>query len=173
MATRKKTEGTKKVASKTPVRKTTITPSKKKVVEEKKEEEKPIPPVIPEPKPVIEVKMEDIVEKGDLLWWRLNNNKSYRHKGSIIKPGQRFQARDSEIPLAFRDVIICIDPPERVAEVRELGIKKMVAVTPDFEVRPGKEEGKFDIVSLATGKIQNESPLEEKEAKDFCSKLNS
>lgn len=59
--------------------------------------------------------LENEVEHDALLWWKKTGGGSFRLKGRIIKPGERFKARPSDIPKGFRDVIrplgTIVDPP--------------------------------------------------------------
>jgi hypothetical protein len=88
---------------------------------------------------------------------------------TIIKPNQRFYAREEEIPQAFRDVIVEVEP-EKAAEVREEKEEKIEqSSAPGFKLQ--HRSGKWwDVVNEA-GKVQNEKALDKDAAQELLDSL--
>ena len=109
----------------------------------------------------------DVTEKK--IWWK-NSAGSFhaiidgRHK--IIKPGERFQAYEREIPKAFRNTIYSETP---------LPAKEPVKVAQaTFKAVPSETDNAlFDVVNVDTGKVINGHPLEKDEADLMARDLNT
>lgn len=88
---------------------------------------------------------------------------------TIIKPNQRFYAREEEIPKAFRDVVVEVEP-DKAAEVKKEKEEKIEASTaPKFELQ--HRSGKWwDVVNEA-GKVQNEKALDKDAAQELLNSL--
>lgn len=84
--------------------------------------------------------------------WRKEGKGSFRMaNGKIIKPGQVFTAKEEDIPIGFRDVII---PLDKLPEQEEI-----IPVKLDYSLVPtGDSDGLFNIIS-ANGKKLNEQSL--------------
>lgn len=103
-------------------------------------------------------------EPGKILW--ICKGSSFRMRsGKIIKHNQRFSASVEEIPSAFRDTIIPVNPEE---------LKKTETLTspvPELEYSlRTKGVGWFDVVD-GDGKVQNEKSLRKPEAEELLSSL--
>lgn len=46
------------------------------------------------------------VEHDAVIWWKKTGGGSFRLNNHIIKPGERFKARPSDIPKGMRDVVL-------------------------------------------------------------------
>jgi len=106
------------------------------------------------------------ITEGRILW--KNNGGTLRlRKNKIIKPGEKFKAYPHEIPKAFRDVIIALEPVTDFKEV-EMNIPSIT-----YTLKPSDEnEGFFDIYNSQNKKM-NELPLEEEVAKQLIKDLQS
>jgi len=78
-------------------------------------------------------------------------------KRRIIKPKETFEAKESEVPVAFRDVIVCLNK-----EVIQMEVASIDGVDQKPYQKVEIEDG-FNIVD-AEGTIMNEIPLSEEEA---------
>lgn len=89
---------------------------------------------------------------------------------TIIKPNQRFYAKEEEIPAAFRDVIIVVDPAmaEVVKKEKEEKVEKSTA--PEFKLQ--HRSGKWWDVVNESGKVQNEKALAKEDAEDLLNSLS-
>lgn len=99
----------------------------------------------------------------DPIDWRKIGGGSFRMKsGRIIKPNEKFKARPSEIPMAFRDVVVPLEPLPQPPplEVADAG----------YSLR-SRGPGWYDIVD-ANGKVMNESALRRDDAEEQLAKLN-
>ena len=125
----------------------------------------------------------------DLPKWRKDGRGSFRMaSGKIIKPGQIFSAKESDIPSAFRNLVVQINAEDE-KEAIIIPISKSPAfevqpITPavqkildDFNANPVCEEiapvevesddikveiagqGWYNVVNSTTGKILNEKKL--------------
>ena len=65
----------------------------------------------------------------ELKWWRNKGGTFRLNKKRVIKPNQTFQARESEIVPAFRDIIVPVTGRPAV---------KVDAPAPPVRVRPGR-----------------------------------
>lgn len=85
-------------------------------------------------------------------------------RGKIIKPNEVFSAYPSEIPEAFRDVIVPVDGEIRESTpVEDVGEKYHLV---------HKGRGWYDIVNTASGKAINDHGLREAEAKEKLESLS-
>ncbi len=88
--------------------------------------------------------------------------------GKIIKPNQRFTAKPSEIPLAFRDTIKPVDS-ELLAGI-EQAVEAEVQETVAAATVPGRYEvrerggGWYDVVDVEINKVMNDTALHGEDA---------
>lgn len=83
-------------------------------------------------------------------------------KGKLISRKERFLAHPNDIPKAFRDVVRPVEP---------LPVEPTLpAPAGGYESRK-RADGMFDIVD-ANGKVVNDKPMSEVDAKSILSKLN-
>jgi hypothetical protein len=84
----------------------------------------------------------------------------------IIKSGEVFSALPSEIPQAFKDTIIPLDP-EKAALVSKPPVPAKVS----YEIKPrGKSKSLFDVID-GQGKVMNTQPLAKGIAEQLISDL--
>jgi len=103
---------------------------------------------------------------GDLLWW-VNVSGTFRDKnGKIRKPNERFQARGEDIPVAFRDTVVC---QQEIPEPKEV-TQKVKSATKFSIVHKGGT--RFNVVNTLTGKIQNEGYLNKVDAQELLDTLS-
>ena len=110
---------------------------------------------VPIEKPAIAAKQEEVPTQVKIRWRNDGGTLRFR-KNQIIKPGEKFSAYPDEIPKAFRDVIIALEP------IQEGPIRPEIptnVVMPVYKMEPAEKEGFFDIYN-GNGKKMNESPLE-------------
>jgi hypothetical protein len=155
----------------------TITKTKKRIVPKQVTE--------PEAQLKIENKKEEITKpveaivvptletppvQGKIRWKNLSG-KTQRNilPGRILKPGEQFTAYPDQIPKAFRDVIIALEPIEDMNDrpVIPANISRMT-----YSLKPAEKEGFFDIYN-GKDKKMNEIPLEESTAKQLIKDLQS
>lgn len=120
-------------------------------------EDKPIPPVAAAPDP-----------DAPIRWRKLAGSGTFRMPGKIVKPGQVFTARPSQIPKVFRDTI------KPLAPMLEKEEKPVVSAT-DYRMEFWSEDGDvafYNVVQVASGKAINESPLPKAEAEKLMKELS-
>ncbi len=81
----------------------------------------------------------------------------------VIQRGTKFLALPSEIPEAFRDVVVPLDPIPRDDADEEAAV--------DTYSLKERDNGLFDVID-ANGKVVNDKPMKELEAKEVLSRLN-
>lgn len=106
---------------------------------------------------------EEVVKK----WRKVGGGVFLLNGNRWIKPNQEFYAKESEIPLAFRDTVICLE--EEKERISEEGGKESSNLS---SYAPGVEEFKlvrrnrsmwFDVVNSA-GKVMNDKPMTKENA---------
>jgi len=103
-----------------------------------------------------------------IRWRKAAGSGTFRLPGKIVKPGQVFTARRSEVPKAFRDSIKALDP---MLEKEE---KPVVSAT-DYRMDFWSEDGDvalYNVVQAASGKAMNESPLPKADAEKLLKDLS-
>ena len=108
-----------------------------------------------------------------ILWKKIGGGSFHANIGGrmmIIKPGETFSARTEEIPLAFRDTVVPVDP---VAASKAESKKEIVAKTSAPSKYSLRERGGnwWDVVS-EDGKIQNEKALRKPKAEELLESLS-
>jgi hypothetical protein len=110
----------------------------KEPTKEVKVDKIPEPEVKPKEEPIVEAN----VDPDAKVWWKKMGKGSLRFNHKIIKPGEKFRARPSEIPPQFRDLIV---PLEELASDNTV-IPEAKAVKAEYEIRPrGKSKTLFDV----------------------------
>lgn len=110
----------------------------------------------PEPEPEPEEKEPEYVDPDPVILWKKIGGGSLRLSKRLIPPGSQFKARLSEIPKAFRDLVVQMDntPIPTAPAVAPVKVVKSV-----YQVVPrGKSKSMFDIIG-PNGKKVNELPL--------------
>jgi hypothetical protein len=102
------------------------------------------------------------------IWWRKIGGGSFRIHGKIIKPNEKFKAASSEIPKAFRNVVI---PLENIPEVSQPSKAVVPGKIPIYQLKQKERAGWFDIVN-EHGKAINEKPLKEEDAVQLLNDLS-
>jgi len=115
-------------------------------------------------KPVVE-ELEEELEQ----WQKIEGGSFYLGKNRIIKPGEKFYAKESDIPVGFRDVVIRLSGKAPAAGKTAKAIPPKIVYT--VEPAPD-EEGLFNIVD-ALGKVMNEAPLDEDSANELKKQLEA
>ena len=122
-----------------------------------------------------------VQDKGTEIRWRKTKGKgSFRlRSGKIIKPNQVFDAKEIEIPPAFKDLVEKVDPeevsltpvqPVKSTEVRRKSTKGKKAPLQEIEAKESEfeaveeEDGTFSVCLKSTQKAINEKPLTKEEA---------
>ena len=108
-----------------------------------------------------------------ILWKKTGGGPVHANIGGrvvIVKPGQQFLAREDEIPMAFRDTIIPVDPVKAAAKKQEVEKVEAAAAAPSYFLQ---ERGGnwYDVVN-SDGKIQNEKAMRKPEAEDLIKSLS-
>jgi len=105
------------------------------------------------------------MEKEQEIQWKKTGRGSFRFKGRIIKPGQTFMAKPSEISGNLRDLI---KPLSDIPKIDEPEIKAVKVLFTKV-----KREGAkwFDILN-EDGKKVNEKGLTEEKADELLKKMN-
>lgn len=108
--------------------------------------------------------MERIVNDEAIRWKKVGGGAFY-FRNRIIKPGQIFTAKPSEIPQSFRDVCVPLDQI-KVVEPPPLEITKA-----EYNIKPrGKSKSWFDVVD-GRGKVINEKALTKEVAEKLVQDL--
>jgi hypothetical protein len=88
---------------------------------------------------------------------------------TMIKPNQQFYAREEEVPDAFKDVVVVVDP-EQAAKVKKVTEKKVEeASAPNYALQ--HRNGKWWDVVSESGKVQNEKALTKEAAEELLNTL--
>ena len=120
--------------------------------------------------------MERQKKDPDAILWRKKGGGSFHAniagRLTIIKPNQEFWAKEEEIPMAFRDMIVPVDPVAAVKkkEAKEKEAAEKVTAEPKYFL---KEKGGnwFDVVN-EEGKVQNEKSLRKTDAEALIGQLS-
>ncbi len=110
-----------------------------------------------------------------ILWKKVGGGSFHANIGGrvmIIKPNQEFYAREDEIPMGFRDLVVPVDPVA-VAKKKteeEVKVEKEVLSKPKFFL---KEKGGnwWDVVN-EEGKVINEKSLRKAAAEELVKSLS-
>lgn len=101
-----------------------------------------------------------------LIWWRKTGGGSFRGlKGRIIKPNEKFQAYEHEIPKSFRDVIIPLQSLPSKAPVAPIKV-----IEPVYAIEKRGSSGWYNVVD-AQGKALNEKALKKEVAEKLVKDL--
>jgi len=104
-------------------------------------------------------------EPGKILW--ICKGSSFRMgKGKIIKRNQRFSATIDEIPKAFRDTIIPVNP-EELKSVEAIPDAKVLEM--DYTVKH-VNSGWYNVLD-SNGKVMNEAKLRKEQAEELLESL--
>lgn len=110
---------------------------------------------------------EVIIELDPMLEWKKIGGGAYHMGNRIIKPNQVFKARPSQIPLGFRDVVICLNE-DKLKMATHFEVTKNTEA--DYTIQ--KTEEGFDVVNMYGKKI-NSATLTEKEASQLKKALSA
>jgi len=104
-------------------------------------------------------------EEAPIRWKKIGGG-GFLFKGHLIKPGQVFTAKVSEIPKGFRDICIPLDEIPAPAEIPPIEVGNS-----SYTVQP-RGDGKiwFDVVDR-NGKVLNEKALRKEAAEQFAKDL--
>jgi hypothetical protein len=101
------------------------------------------------------------------IGWKNRGGGSFWLLGHIIKPGQLFQAKVSEIPTAFRDVLI---PVDGIPEPNKPIVEGKIST---YTIQPrGKSTSLFDVVNEA-GKVINAKGLTKEKGEKLIQDLSA
>jgi hypothetical protein len=106
---------------------------------------------------------------GGSLYLRIDGKKRIIKPGVNGGPGERFLAKPSDIPVAFRDSVIPSIPGQNVQSGQST-VPPSAVNRPAFNKRPNGTTGLYDIVNKA-GKIVSEQPMSEDEANQVINNL--
>ena len=116
-------------------------PKVDKLPEEVKVEPQQAPPPVPDP--------------DAKIWWKKVGKGSLRFNHKIIKPGEKFRAKPSDIPKQFRDLVI----PLEELTTEDTVAPMIAAVKTEYVIRPrGKSKTLFD-VSYQVGEDEDGEPI--------------
>lgn len=109
------------------------------------------------------------VEEGPaILTWKKIGGGSLRLRNRIIKPGEVFQAALTDIPKAFMDCLICMDPDD-LAKEEEIVYAADKNIPDQFSlIEVGNEL--WDVINKE-GKAINEEPLLKEDAEALLNTL--
>ena len=109
--------------------------------------------------------MERRKEEPEIKWKKVGGG-SLRLNGKIIKPGQIFKAKASDISANFRDVVIPLESIPGVVTAPDLPDPEIKAVELEYKLKARGTGGWYDVVDK-NGKVLNEKALK----KDIAEKL--
>lgn len=113
------------------------------------------------------VRVKKDVGSNKIKWRKMGGGSFRMGDGRIIKPNQEFMAHPDEIPKAFRDTVVPVNPEE--LQDKE---NPVLDVAEDTFVVRERTPGWYDIVNLVTGKPINDAALRKKDADNFAKGLN-
>lgn len=105
--------------------------------------------------------------KSKAIKWRKLGGGSFRmSSGKIIKPNEVFSARLEDVPEAFRDIIVPVDPQDVPKPIEPLSTEAM-------HLRLAPAEGSSDTFNVLdkNDKPVNEMPLPEADAQQLIASL--
>jgi hypothetical protein len=106
-------------------------------------------------------------EEPILRWTKIGGGSLWIN-GHIIKPGQTFNAKQSEIPTAFADQVVCADTiPPKPANPPVPGKKATYTLAPK-----GNSTTLYNVVNEA-GKVLNEKGLTKEKAEALIQDLEA
>jgi|WetSurSiteA1Bulk_404760.scaffolds.fasta_scaffold206564_2 hypothetical protein len=108
-----------------------------------------------------------------LISWKKTGNGALRLKNlRYIKPGEIFEAYPSQIPAAFRDTVIPLNPAKLKEEEqqREEVINKVAVESSAYTVKPRGVGGWVDVIDI-NGKVINEKAMKLPAAEELIKKL--
>jgi hypothetical protein len=109
--------------------------------------------------------MERVVPSNDLIRWKKVGGGAFYFKNRIIKPGQIFTAKPSDIPAAFKDLCIPLD------EIKPAPVVPIQITQAEYTVKPrGKSKTWFDVIDKQ-GKPINEKALSKEVAENLVQDL--
>jgi hypothetical protein len=102
------------------------------------------------------------------IWWQKKGGGSFMLRGKLIRANDKFRAAPSEIPTAFKDIIIALeDFVDPAAAPDPLLVVKKV----NYSLQPrGKSKSQFDVVD-GQGKRINEKALTKEVATNLLNDL--
>jgi|WetSurMetagenome_2_1015567.scaffolds.fasta_scaffold631737_1 hypothetical protein len=101
-------------------------------------------------------------QKSEEIKW-INRGGPHRTKdGRDIKPGETFTACPEDVPMTFRDLI---KPMEQLPEERPLDV-----VQPQYRI-VSRGPGTYNVID-GNGKVKNEKPLKQADAKALVESLS-
>lgn len=110
------------------------------------------------------------VLQPEMLRWQKVGGGSLNWGNKIIKPGQVFEARLEDLPKAFMDTLVCLDP-EALKNIKAGIVKETQTPESLYVMQKSKEKGMWDVVN-EHGKAINETPLTNDLAKELLTALN-
>lgn len=116
-------------------------------------------------------KVETPVVGETRLRWRKTGGGSLRWHNKIIKPGEIFLAHAEDLPKAFMDSLVCLDPIE-VQKEKKAVQEKVVAPPVLYKLeKDTKSKSHWNVVN-EEGKPINETPLEKEHAEALLTSLS-
>lgn len=116
--------------------------------------------------------MKRTVKNNDLpksLKWKKIGGGSLRFGNRIIKPNEIFEATLEEIPEAFRDTLICLEP-EALQELQEMKEADMEINVDSFLIQSNGDKT-FNVINAESKKPINKLPLSETSAQALLKSL--
>ena len=101
-----------------------------------------------------------------IKWKRIGSGSHRLPNGTIVGPGEVFEATPDEIPMAFRDVIRAVSPEE----LQVLSEPPPITTIPPAYKIKSRGPGKWDVVD-GQGKAVNEKPLTRNDAEGLVKSL--
>jgi len=139
--------------------------------------------------------MQRNVDDGRILFHKKGGGSFRTVNGRIIKPNQKFRAHPEEIPEAFRDIVVALEPlPDNVPietvstfaikkkdtrteeEILEDSPKRLKGKTdveqgPKYEMESREARGWYDVFETVTGKKMNEKAMRKGDAETLLEAL--
>lgn len=119
-------------------------------------------PIVVNETVINETIIEVIDDPDPILCWKKVGGGSLRLPNKIIKPNEKFFAKRSELPKVFMDDIILLDDEPVIR-------KEVIKATPNYFLKE-LSDSMYNIVD-AKGKVINEKPLSDKDAKNLLNNL--
>lgn len=102
--------------------------------------------------------------------WKKNGGGCFRLKdGTIIKPQETFHAKEEEIPEAFRDIIVKVEPVKKKQTKAKAKPKEFL---PPYDIIQREGSDLWDVIDANKETITDGGGLSEEEADAMLTKLH-
>lgn len=109
--------------------------------------------------------------EGKMRWRKIGGGSLRLTNMKFVRSGQVFEAYPKDIPEAFRDVIICLDPVEKINAEKEKKVADVAKKANSYS-KVSRGVGYWNVVDK-NGKVINEKGLRENKADELLKSLET